>query len=181
MRCKLHIIFILFICLFCGYANANNCLIRDDAINGISIGDPLKKLFSTFGDKYKVIEENKPHFARMFILLVKNKLMAKFSVDSDNRIFLIEAYDNCVTPENIGVGSALQEAIKKYGKGSLTPTDEGYLIYFENVKRLAFLLDSQDIPKRLRNIPDDIFTRKQEAEILELNDVTIKSIKIYGP
>jgi hypothetical protein len=54
------------------------------------------------------------------------------------------------------------------------------LVYFERSKKLSFLLDNSAIPKRLRNIPDDVFTEDQEKEILRLKHVRIKVIKIYG-
>lgn len=45
---------------------------------------------------------------------------------------------------------------------------------------MSFLLDNADIPRRLRNIPDDVITEKQEKEILSLKNVKIRGIKIYG-
>ena len=160
---------------------SSDCLINNQKINGVGIGDPAEKIFSTFQSKYKIVDEKRPHSLRKVILYKENRLVIQFEITEDkNKILFISVYDNCVTNENIGIGSMLSDAVKVYGKGSISPADEGYLIDFAGAKGLSFLLDNGDIPKRLRNIPDDDFTKKQEKEIMNLKNVKIKSIKISG-
>lgn len=177
--CKLKIMLILLICIFfSSYINATDCLIKDGAIADVGIGDTKEKIFSTFASKYQIVEKNKPNSVQTLNLYQNKRLILKFSLDADNKIIFVDAYGDCLTSEKIGIGTTISDAIKNYGKCSLTPTDEGYLINFEKTKKISFLLDNHAIPKRLRNIPDDVFTKKQEKEILNLKNVRIKSIKI---
>jgi hypothetical protein len=179
---KFKIILLFLVLLFCNCANANELLIKNGLINGVGVGDPKEKIFSTFSSRYQIIEEKKPGYVPTINLYQDKKKIIMFSTDPDNnnKILFIDVYDNCVTSEKIGIGSMLSDAIKVYGEGNLAPTDAGYLVYFERSKKLSFLLDNSAIPKRLRNIPDDVFTEDQEKEILRLKHVRIKVIKIYG-
>lgn len=180
MKFRLYMIVVLSTCLFVSYAYANDCLIINGAIMGIKIGDQAEKIFSTFESGYRIVEEKKPYSVRMVNVFHGDQKIIKFSLDPDNKILFVDAYGNCATTEHIGVGSTLGDALKTYGKGRIMPTDEGYLIYFERIKGVFFLLDNQGIPKRLRNIPDDVFNRKQEKEILKLTNIRISSIKLVS-
>lgn len=177
--CNLKITLISLICIFLSsYVNATDCLIKDGAIAGVGIGDMKEKIFSTFASNYQIVEKNKPNSVQTLNLYQNKRLILRFSLDADNKIIFVDAYGDCLTSEKIGIGTTISDAIRTYGKCSLTPTDEGYLIDFEKIKKISFLLDNHAIPKRLRNIPDDVFTKKQEKEILKLKDIRIKSIKI---
>ena len=172
------ILIVLIYIFFSSFANANDCLIENGKITGVGIGDTKEKIFSTFASKYQIVEKKKPNSVQTLNLYQNKKLILKFSLNADNKIIFIDAYGYCLTSEKIGIGTTISDAINTYGKCSLTPTDEGYLIDFEKTKKISFLLDNRAIPKRLRNIPDDVFTKKQEKEILKLKDIKIKSIKI---
>lgn len=176
---KIKCILAILICLSCSYAYASDCLIKDRSIKGISIGDTKDKIFSKFASEYQIIEERKPNHTPVLILSKNKRKIIQFEIDESNKILFISTND-CRTIENISSGSLMRDAIKVYGKANIDPTDEGYLISFDSIKGLSFLLDNATIPKRLRNIPDDVITEKQEKEIFNLKNVRIKSIKIFG-
>ena len=180
MKSKIYYFIVLSIVLFLGCADAYECVIKGSTIEKVGIGDPAEKVYSVFESRYRIIGEEKPHSVSTLSLYQGNEVIMKVSLDPDNRVLFIDAYDKCVTLKQIGVGSTLRELIKTYGKGQITPTDEGYLINFKSAKSLAFLLDDRDIPKRLRNIPDDVFNESQEKEILRLKNVRVCSIKIVS-
>jgi hypothetical protein len=177
---KYKIILSFLLVLLCNSANAYELLIKNGAVNGVGIGDTKEKISTTFSAKYQIVEEKRSGYMPTINLYQNKKKIAMFSI-ADNKIVYIDLYDNCITAENIGIGSTLKDALKTYGRGQLASSDQGYLVYFfEKVKKLAFLLDDADIPKELRNIPDDVITEKQEKKIFCLKNVKIKAIKIYG-
>jgi hypothetical protein len=157
---------------------SNDTISRDGAVESVKIGDSAKKIFSTFESRYQVIDVTKPQCARAITLSRDKNTIATFSIDGDGRIFLIDIRGVFRTVENIGHGSTLAEAINLYGGGSVTPTDQGYLVTFEKMKNISFLLSNDDIPKDLRNIPDDVFTPDQEKRILGLGKARIIAIQI---
>jgi hypothetical protein len=162
----------------CFNAYADECLINGKSIENVGIGDSVEKIHLIFETRYKITDETPPHSIRTVGLYENEKLIIKFSIGPDKKIIFIDVYNNYITSEHIGVGSTLKDAKKTYGKGELSPTDEGYLITFKKKKGFAFLLDDENIPKEFRNIPDDVFTKKHERKILRINNIAIKSIKI---
>jgi hypothetical protein len=150
----------------------------DGAIESVRPGDPASKIFATFKSHYRITDETKPGSARTLTLTVGDRPVVCFSIDGDSRIFLIDVSDVYRTMENIGNGSTLAEVRHVYGKGSVTPTDQGYLVSFPKLKHIAFLLRNEDIPSNLRDIPDDVFTPRQERRILSIGNARVVGIQI---
>jgi hypothetical protein len=176
---KFMMVVTLLFCTFSIQSLANSHLIRNGAIDGVRVGDPAKKIFSVFNSRYIIKDTKKPGSARLIILQVGEKTVVKFSVDTNEKIFFIQVNADYVTQENIGCGSTLSEAISAYGNGNLGPTDEGYTIEFQKKQGMSFLLNNNDIPKELRNIPDDVFTADQERKIMSIWGIRILAIQIY--
>lgn len=176
---KFMMVLSLLFCIFTTRSLANSRLIRNGAIHGVRVGDPAEKIFSVFKSEYTIKDTKKTDSARLITLQIGKRNIAKFSVDTKEKIFLIEVYSDYVTQENIGCGSALSDAINAYGDGKLTPTDGGYIIEFQKKKGISFLLKNDDIPKELRNIPDDVFTPDQERKIMNIGSIRILAIQIF--
>lgn len=157
---------------------SNDTISTDGAVESVKIGDSAKKIFSTFEPRYQVGDATKPQCARTVTLSRDKNTIATFSIDGDGRIFLIDIRGAFRTVENIGHGSTLTEAINLYGGGSVAATDQGYLVTFEKMKNISFLLSNDDIPNDLRNISDDVFTPDQEKRILGLGKSRIIAIQI---
>lgn len=160
-------------------ASSERCIIDDGGIHSIRIGDSVPKIFSVFESQYDIRDIKKPDYVRQISVLDKGKVIFEFSIDSGGKIFLIDIYGHCVTKENIGRGSTLFDAISTYGQGSLDPTDRGYYVFFEKLKGVLFLLNDDDIPKELRNIPDDALTLEEEKRILSIGKIRILAIQIF--
>jgi len=169
----------LLFCIFTTQSLANNRTIRNGGIHGVRVGDPAEKIFSVFKSEYTINDTKGTDSARLITLQLGKKNIAKFTIDTKGKIFLIEVYADYVTQENIGCGSTLSEAISAYGKGKITPTDEGYIIEFQKKQGISFLLDNNDIPKELRNIPDDVFTPEQGKNIMSIGRIRILATQIY--
>lgn len=184
MRFKKKLVGLASVCLLCWplqwVVAFNDVISEDGAIESVKIGDSDEKIFSTFKTRYHVSEETDPRQARTITLSRNKKTIATFSIDGEGHIFFIEVRSNYRTVENIGPGSTLSEAIGVYGNGTVSPTDTGYLVTFEKMQNISFLLNNNDIPKDLRNIPDDVFTQDQEKRILDLGKARIIAIQISG-
>jgi hypothetical protein len=177
------IILLLFILLqtyaSCVLAESKECVIRNNAVGPVKIGDSSDKIFSFYKSAYEIKEVNKPDYARQISLFKKDKVIMNFTIGSDNKIFLIDIFDQCVTPEKIGPGSLLLDAMKAYGNRQIVPTESGYYVYFKRPKGVMFLLNNKDIPKELRDIPDDVFTSADEKRILGINTIKIIAIQLF--
>ncbi|MBI4378655.1 MAG: hypothetical protein HY578_06125 [Nitrospinae bacterium] len=173
----------LLVCFSIETVLSNKLIIKDGVIESIKIGESAKKIFSIFKSRYRIDDVTKPHSVRTITLFRDSKKVITFSIDPTDpkeRIFLIYVYSDYVTPENIGSGSTLFEAINVYGNGNIIPTDEGYMIAFNRLKGIAFLLNNDGIPKELQNIPDDVFTPEQEKKIMAFaKKIRISAIQIF--
>jgi hypothetical protein len=179
---KKYLFVLIFVFLSCSPLRdalaSNETISRDGAVESVKIGDSAKKIFSTFESRFQVSDVTKPQCARTITLSRDRNTIAVFSIDGEGRIFLIEIRGIFRTVENIGHASTLADGMNLYGRGSVTPTDQGYLVTFEKMKGISFLLSNDDIPNELRNIPDDVFTPDQEKRILELGKARIVAIQI---
>jgi len=158
----------------------SNNIISNDGIESVKTGDSVDKVFSVFKHRYQINDLNNPHIMREITISEKGHRFLSFSIDSEGKIAMIDIYAKYRTRENIGCGSTLSSIIKTYGKGHIDPTDEGYYIFFDNskIKGVQFLLNNNDIPRDLRNIPDDVITNKNETKILSLGKARIVRIRI---
>jgi len=95
-----------------------------------------------------------------------------------DRAFLIDSYERCVTREGVGPGLTLSEFQLRYGRGKLDPTDLGYFVSFARQPGVTFLIDNQDVPQSLRGLLDDVITPAQEGQILNLNKATIVAVRV---
>lgn len=154
-------------------------IIRDRTIESIRIGDPSKNIFTFLKSKYEIKDIKNPRSARSILLISHGEKIIEFWIDSHDRIFLINIFAHYVTPENIGVGSTLTDAVKTYGEATIEPSDPGYFVMLEKLKNIKFLLNNNDLPKNLRNIPDDVFTSEQEKRILAIGKIRISAIQIF--
>lgn len=159
-------------------ASAQTNVITNDGIDGIRIGDPANKIPTYFQKPHQIIDQKKQHAVRTITVLKDNRRILEFSIDDKGGIFFIDIRGAYVTKEGVGCGSTIEDAIKAYGSPSLSPEDEGYLLYFEKLKNISFLLNNNEIPKVLRNIPDDVFEKKDQDRILKHTKIHISAVKI---
>ena len=122
----------------------------------------------------------KPGWVRQLILFQGKTKVLTFSVTDAGEIFLIDVHAKYSTNEGVGPGSRLAHALETYGAGQLEPTEQGYLVSFASLRGVSFLLDGDDIPRRLRAIPDDVFTQNNEKALLSLGDVAIVAVQFYN-
>jgi hypothetical protein len=160
-------------------ANSSSCVVHNNQVMSIRIGDPVDKLYEKFQCGYKLNDKIMYSSTRVIEIAKNNKHLFNFYVDQNGQIFLIDIF-YCSTRENIGPGSTLDEALKVYGEGSIEPSDIGYFLTFENLKNILFLLNNELIPKELRDIPDDIFTEEAEKKILMIRNIKISAIRIIS-
>jgi hypothetical protein len=153
-------------------------IITNTGVKSVNVGDHSKSVRAIFGAPYKVVDSKKAQWARMLVVYEKKEKILQFSVDGNDKIFLIDIFGNFKTKEGIGVGSLLSQTAKAYGKGSIQPSDSGYYVYFESYPGLMFLLNNSEIPEDLRDIPDDVITEEEENKILKLKNVKISTIQI---
>lgn len=177
MRKLIVLVAVLFI-LLVGSAIAQNNLITNDGIDGLRTGDPANKILTIFHKPYQIIDKKKRHAARTITVLKDNRRILEFSIDDKGEIFFIDIRGVYVTKEGVGCGSTVEDAVKAYGSPNLSSEDEGYLLYFEKLKNISFLLNNKEIPKRLRNIPDDVFEKKDQDRILKNTKIHILAVKI---
>lgn len=163
-------------------ANGVSCVVTTKRVGEISIGDSVDKVLYTYGSGYQIIQKQPPgsvhqvqitraHEATPFLLLY---------VDKNTKVLIIDVFGVCRTKEGVGVGSTLENAVRKYGKPIIGPSDMGYFVGFRKAQGITFLLDDDSLPKTLRGIPDDTITRKQEAQILAIKKARIKMVRVTG-
>lgn len=161
-------------------ALAGDPVIKNGAVESIRIGDSVEKVFATFGSRFQLKDLRPANAVRTVTLLRGSEKVITFSIGPDNRIVLIDIFSDYVTEEGLGKGSALSQALRAYGEAMLTPTDQGYLLTFKKFSGVGFLLNNKDIPKKLRDIPDDTFTPNHEKKILALGAIKIVSIQMFA-
>jgi hypothetical protein len=129
------------------FGSDQNKLITSDGVDGINFGDPAQKIFTLFQKPYQIKDKKKPHSVRTISVYKKNHRIVLFSVDDKDKVLFIDIYGDYRTREGIGCGSTIEDAMRAYGAAKLSPTDEGYLLYFDTLKNITFLLNNNDLPK----------------------------------
>jgi hypothetical protein len=147
-------------------------------VDNIKIGDRADKIYSALKSKYAIETADRSNHLKEIIVRKDKKMIMKVSLKDDS-VFLIDVYALFSTSKDIHPGSTLSEVLEAYGKGEINPTDAGYYVYYDNMPGIQFLINNQDVPKKIRNIPDDIITGDQEKQILNLKAAKIAAIQIY--
>jgi len=166
------------------------CDVQPGRINNIRLGGSIDQVFGAFGDKFEVSEAKPrqpadpyvprgPHTFDVTEKSTKEKWIT-FQVNNNNKIILAYVTGPCTTKEGIGVGSTLGQAISAYGSPGLSPTDLGYYVGFRKIPRVVFLLSNEDVPKKLRGIPDDELAMKDEKKILANRGARIVEIRMMA-
>jgi hypothetical protein len=166
------------------------CDVQPGRINNIRLGGSIDQVFRTFEGNFEVSETKPrepegPHIPRgphTFDVREKStrEKWITFAVTNNNKILLAYVTGPCKTKKGIGPGSTLGQAIDAYGQPGLSPTDVGYYVGFRTLPRVGFLLDNSDIPKRLRGIPDDEVSPKEESDILKIHSARIVEIRLMA-
>jgi hypothetical protein len=166
------------------------CEVQPGRINNIRLGGSIDQVFRAFEGNFEVSETKPqqpagPHIPRgphTFDVREKStqEKWVTFAVTNKNKILLAYVTGPCKTKKGIGPGSTLGQAIDAYGQPGLSPTDVGYYVGFRALPRVVFLLDNSDIPKRLRGIPDDEVSPKEESDILKIPGARIVEIRLMA-
>lgn len=162
-------------------AQGGECVFDRNGLRGIKVGDPEAKIREVFAAGYKVAEQSSQSAQRRVEVFQfsSNEKLYSFSLSSDGSVVFIDIYAPCRNSDGIGIGSRLGDAQKPYGKAKLEPTDTGYFVVFTRIPTVGFMLNNDDIPKKLRNLPDDSITKKIEQTILSMSHARISQIRIY--
>jgi len=160
-----------------------SCVVRDDGVNGIALGQEIDSALAALKKDFVVVERLRKDSLDPIAFLVKERSSGKtwfvLTVDRSKIVFL-DIQGPCVTKERVGVGSTLGEAIKVYGRPSLSPLGGGYFVGFAAYPRLLFLLRNEDIPEALRGIPDDALSAKQTRTILAQSKARIEEMHLFS-
>lgn len=158
---------------------ATECKISSQGVDGIRLGDTLGEVRDKLSSEFELIELRADRSVKTLQAKRGNKLVLTISFTDKDDAFLIDVYADCFTKEHIGPGSKLMNAILVYGKPSVTPSDSGYLVYFQGIAGVAFLIDDQSIPGNLHGIPDDVFTVAQEHKIGQSKTARFSSVQVF--
>jgi len=144
------------------------------------MNDNIEMVFAAFQKDFSISEINRPHTVRYFEVTEKStqRKWFDFSVNEHNKIIIVDITGPCVTKEGIGVGSTLRQAMKAYGRPKLSPSGDGYHVFFKRFPLVGFLLNDADLPAQLRGIPDDVLTKQHEMEILKYRKARIVAIEL---
>lgn len=162
---------------------AETCKILGNKVDTVRIGDTADKLFKRFNsEEYTVTSTSIPDTAKEIRISRAGNLIMTVYLDSNGRVFLIDVYDpKCRTQKNIGPGSTLHSVLRAYGRGEIDSTDRGYFVFFKSLPGILFLIEKDNIPAKLRNIPDDVFSQKHERQILGLKKARISIVEVSSP
>lgn len=162
-------------------AQTGECVFDRNGLGQIKIGDPESRIREVFSAGYDVAEQSgKTAQRRVEVLQTSSKKrLYSFSLSNDGNVVFIDIYAPCRNSDGIGLGSRLGDARKQYGKAKLEPTDTGYFVVFARIPTVGFMLNNDDIPEKLRKLPDDSITTKIERTILATSRARISQIRIY--
>jgi len=166
------------------------CEVQQGRINNIRLGGSIDQVYRAFEGSFEVSEAKPqqpegthiPRSPHTFDVREKStqEKWITFAVTNKNKILLAYVTGPCKTKKGIGPGSTLGQAISAYGRPGLSPTDVGYYVGFRTLPRVVFLLDNSDIPKKLRGIPDDEVSPKEESDILKIHSARIVEIRLMA-
>jgi hypothetical protein len=163
------------------YGNGGECAFDSKGLGQLKIGDPESKVRDIFASGYGITEHS-GGIAQRRVEVRKSSSNGKlysFSLSNDDRVMFIDIFGACKNADGIGIGSRLGDARKRYGKAKLEPTDAGYFVIFDRIPTIGFLLENKDLPKKLRNLPDDSTSTKSERSILATSNARFLQIRIY--
>ena len=152
-------------------------------MNDIRLGTPVQTIYNILQKDFSTTEEARTKALDPRVLVAREnsskKIWFYITVDRKERAVFIDVVGPCLTADQIGIGSTFGQAIKVYGRPEVSPSDVGYLINFDKLPGVAFLLNDQDIPKNLRGIPDDVFKSEHKKELLKHRGAKIVAIQLY--
>jgi hypothetical protein len=181
---------VAYACLVASQASYSQpmCLVHSGRVNNIRLGDSIETALHAFQGDFDIVETKPerpsdpmiPQGPHLFTLVGKSnhQKWITFAIEDNRTIIEVDIRGSCKTKEGIGVGSTLGEAIKVYGRPLLDTSDIGYYVGFKRIPWVFFLLNDEDIPKRLRGIADDELAPKEEKEILSHHKARITEIRL---
>ena len=152
--------------------------IKGCSIGGVEVGGNVSSLYSMMGKKFTLKSYKKQGAAERVVVFSGDSAIGEFQVTDEGKIIQGEMTSNFVAPNGIDLRSNLGAVLDAYGKGKIDPTEAGYYVWFDKLPGISFLISNHDVPKSLRNIPDDVFTNNHERKILKLRNAKIKSIRV---
>jgi hypothetical protein len=165
-------------------ARGQSCDIDGEHVGPVRLGESKSKIRAQLSARYAVTEPEQNSAVPTLIARRRGDgtdsrplVLVNFLND---RAFLIDSFEFCVTKEGVGPGATLGRANDSYGQGRIDPTELGYFVWFDRKEGVRFLLDDRDIPSSLRGIPDDALTPDRERQILSLRNVRIVAVRVTG-
>ncbi len=157
------------------------CVFDPKGLPQIKIGDPEQKIREAFTADYSVAERSTQGAQRRIevLQLPSRERLYSFSLSNDGRVVFIDIYAACRNRDGIGLGSRLGDAKKRYGNAKLEPTDTGYFVVFNRMPTVGFMLNNDDLPKKLRGLLDDSIDTKAERAILAASRARFSQVRIY--
>jgi len=163
------------------YGNGGECAFDSKGLARLRIGDPESKVRELFASGYGIAEHSGGTAQRRVEVRKSssNEKLYSFSLSNDDRVVFIDIFAACKNADGFGIGSRLGDARKRYGKAKLEPTDAAYFVVFDRIPTIGFMLESNDLPKKLRNLPDDSISTKVERSILATSGARFTQVRIY--
>src|SRR5712691_1027045 len=126
------------------------CQVAKGRVNDIRLGTPVQTIHDILQKDFSTTEEARTRALDPRVLVAREnsskKIWFYITVDGKDRAVFVEVVGPCLTADGIGIGSTFGQAIKVYGRPEVSPSDVGYLISFDKLPGVAFLLNDQDIP-----------------------------------
>lgn len=163
------------------YGNGTECAFDAKGLERLKVGDPETKIRELFGSGYKITEHSGGMAQRRLDIgkSSSDESLYSFSLSNSERVIFIDILGACKNADGIGIGSRLGDARAKYGKAKLEPADIGYFVIFDRIPSIGFMLENKDLPKKLRNLPDDSMSAKSERSILATSNAKFSRVRIY--
>src|ERR1700756_2997250 len=112
-------------------AGGEACEISRNQVGGVRIGMSRMEVLSLLSARYAVADVARRDATRRVEARSRQNRSSRPIVTvafDQNRAFLIDSYERCVTKEGVGPGLTLGEFQMRYGRGNLDPADLGYFI-----------------------------------------------------
>lgn len=163
------------------YGNGDTCVFDARGLATLRIGDPESKVREVFASGYKTTEHSSQRAQRRIEVrrLSSDEKLYSISLSNSDQVMFIDILDACKNAEGVGIGSSLGDARRRYGKAKLEPADVGYFVIFDRIPTIGFMLANTDLPKKLRNLPDDSMSAKAERAILAASKAKFTQVRIY--
>lgn len=157
------------------------CKIERNAVASVSVGDSTAEVMGAFAQaEYATKIVSLPGAAREILVQRAGKLMMRVTLDGTGHLSAMKVYDPaCKTEKGIGPGSSVASVAKAYGRGNIASTDGGYVVHFEYLAGMMFLIENDDLPPDLKGIPDDVLSEAQERQILSVDQARIAAVEVF--